>query len=45
MLFALLAIIGATIDAGAGYWIVYGCWCFFKVIAFGMDCYKRGLER
>ena len=44
MLIALLAIIGAYIDAGAWYWILYGIWCFFKLIGFGIDCYKKGQE-
>lgn len=28
----LFAIIGANIEAGAGYWICYGLFCLFKVI-------------
>lgn len=28
----LFAIIGAKINAGIAYWIVFGLFCFFKVI-------------
>lgn len=30
MSIALFTIIGATIKAGAGYWICFGFYCFFK---------------
>lgn len=31
MAITLFAIIGATIHAGAGYWICYGLFCAFKL--------------
>lgn len=45
MLIALLAIIGALIDAGAGYWIVFGFWCFFQLVSVILNAYKKGKER
>ena len=32
MAIVLFAIIGATIDAGVGYWICFSVYCVFRVI-------------
>ncbi len=36
----LFAIIGATIDAGAWYWVCFGAFCLYKYIKFVLNLSK-----
>ena len=37
----LFAIIGATIDVGAGFWICYTFYCIFKIIKYLVMAFKE----
>lgn len=41
MLIAMLAIIGAMIDAGVGYWICFSIYCLAVAIKITMDVIKK----
>jgi hypothetical protein len=41
MIIAMLAIIGATIGAGVGYWICFGVYCLAVAVRLIVDAAKK----